>query len=112
LTRDPEDLPFAPTWSMSAGATYRFLENFKIAVDFAYFDSYNTVNPRYPGSRVEVDSFLLLNGKLSYEFRVPKSRIKGEVFAYGENLLDYDYQYKKDYPMPGINGMFGASFKF
>jgi iron complex outermembrane receptor protein len=112
LTRDPDDLPFAPTWSMSAGATYRFLENFKIAMDFAYFDSYNTVNPRYPGSRVEVDSFLLLNGKLSYEFRVPKSRIKGEVFAYGENLLDYDYQYKKDYPMPGINGMFGASFKF
>ncbi len=112
LTRNPDDLPFAPTWSMSAGATYRFLENFKIAMDFAYFDSYNTVNPRYPGSRVEVDSFLLLSGKLSYEFQVPGSRIKGEVFASGENLLDYDYQYKKDYPMPGINGMFGASFKF
>ena len=112
MTRDPEDLPFAPTWSASAGATYRFLKHFKLSMDMAYFDSYNTVNPRYPGSRVEVDSFLLVNAKLSYDFQIPGSKLKGQLFAAGENLLDYDYKYKKDYPMPGINGMFGASLKF
>jgi iron complex outermembrane receptor protein len=65
---------------------------------------------RYSGSREQVDGFLIFNAKLTYSFKVKALDMK--VFAAGENLTNQDYEYKPDYPMPGINGMLGVEFSF
>ena len=62
-------------------------------------------SPRSEGS-------FLLNGKISWDFKLSSPKIAGEIFLAGENLADQDYAYKKDYPMPGITGMVGVNLKF
>jgi outer membrane receptor protein involved in Fe transport len=36
----------------------------------------------------------------------------GEVYVAGENLTDKNYEYRPNYPMPGINGMLGVQLRF
>jgi len=62
-------------------------------------------------NNAEVDSYFLVNGKLSFGFTLEETGMEGEVFVAGENLTDTDYEYLPGYPMPGINGMLGVSFK-
>ncbi len=110
LDRSPEDTPYAPEWSGSAGVNWRFLKSFLLSVDAQYVDDYYVSDTRYAGSRAKADGFLIFNAKLSYNFRVKGIDMK--VFAAGENLTNQDYEYKPDYPMPGINGMLGVEFSF
>ena len=93
---------------------WSFLDNFTVSLDSQYLDSMTeTSQARKAGAEntAEVDSYFLLNGKLSYAFSLGESGMKGEVFVAGENLTDADYEYLPDYPMPGINGMLGVSFE-
>ncbi len=117
LDSEPEDLPYAPDTTVSAGITYRFLNSFKLCLDSQYVSKMNvgswarrkgTTNP------LSVDSFLLFNGKLSWFFKTKLGgwHGTGEVFLSGENLTNTDYEYKPGYPMPGINGMIGLSLNF
>ena len=114
--RSPDNLPYAPEWSASAGMNWRFLERFRLSLDALWQASQyvaNTRIPDYGGSSIaEVGGFFLLNGKISWEFPIPSPRMSGEIFLAGENLADQDYVYKKDYPMPGITGMVGLNLKF
>ncbi|HSW39840.1 MAG TPA: TonB-dependent receptor, partial [Acidobacteriota bacterium] len=115
LERNPSDLPYAPKGTFSAGVNWRFRESFQLAVDSQY------VSERYVGSRSRRDGFAnresvgshyLLNGKLSYLFRPGAGNMDIELYVFGENLTNADYEYKPGYPMPGINGMFGVAFRF
>ncbi|MEW6379914.1 MAG: TonB-dependent receptor plug domain-containing protein [bacterium] len=113
LDGDPYDLPNVLKWSGSAGATVRFLKHFQLSLDTLYLDEHYVTNPRFPGARDKVGSAALLNGKLSYNFTIqPVKKFDGQIYLAGENLLDREYEYKKDYPMPGINGMAGLTVKF
>src|SRR5208283_984188 len=43
LDANPSDLPYAPQWTASAGATYRFLQRFHLSVDSQYVGSENAL---------------------------------------------------------------------
>ncbi len=114
--RAPDNLPYCPEWSLSAGMNYRFLERFRLSLDALWQASQSVANTRvanYGGSSIaDVGGFFLLNGKISWEFKMQSPGLSGEIFLAGENLADQDYAYKKDYPMPGITGMVGLNLKF
>lgn len=114
--RSPGNLPYAPEWSASAGANWRFFEKFRLSLDTLWQASQYVANNRvadYGGSGIaEVGGFFLLNGKISWDFRLPSPKLSGEIFLAGENLADQNYAYKKDYPMPGITGMVGVNVQF
>ena len=114
--RSPANLPYVPEWSASAGMNWRFLERFRLSLDALWQASQYVANTRvanYGGSSIaEVGGFFLLNGKISWDFKLSSPKLAGEIFLAGENLADQDYAYKKDYPMPGITGMVGVNLKF
>jgi iron complex outermembrane receptor protein len=95
---------------------YRFFERFRLSLDALWQASQYVANTRvanYGGSSIaEVGGFFLLNGKISWDFKLSSPKLAGEIFLAGENLADQDYAYKKDYPMPGITGMVGVNLKF
>ena len=73
----------------------------------------NNRSLNYGGTSVtKVDGFWILNGKISWEFKLPSPKLRGDVFLAGENLTNVNYAYKKDYPMPGINCLLGVNIKF
>jgi len=115
LDADPEDLPYSPEWSGSSGVNYRFFERFQISFDGLYVDDqFVTSWARRAGavSVDKVDSYFLLNGKLTCDFRLPWHGIQSTAYVAGENLTDTDYEQKKGYPMPGLSGMVGVAFRF
>ena len=89
--------------------------DFKISIDTLYVDDqYVTSRARQEGTiNVDrVDSYFLLNAKISYDFVLPYKNLKCRVYLAGENLTDTDYEQKKGYPMPGISGMVGIDVRF
>jgi len=114
--REPENLPYAPCWSASAGLNWRFLGSFKISLDGQYVGGQYVANNRtanYGGGGIAlIDSFLLLNGKIAREFVWKSPSVSGEIYLAGENLANTSYAYRKDYPMPGIGGTVGVSMRF
>lgn len=115
LDTDPGDLPYAPKTTLSAGLNWRFLGNFQLSLDGQYVsDMHVTSQARRDGAAndTEVDSYALLNGKLSYLVRLDSWNMDAELFIAGENLTNAKYEYLPGYPMPGINGMVGMALKF
>ncbi len=115
LDSDPNDLPFAPKWTASAGLNYRFLERFKVSLDGLFVDEHFATSRARQEDTVNterVSSFFILNGKLTCDFSLPSCKADGYVYIAGENLTDTDYEFKPDYPMPGINGMVGLVLEF
>lgn len=114
--REPENLPYAPYWSASAGMNWRFLEPFKLSLDGQYVGGQYVANNRTAnyggGSIASIDSFFLLNGKIAREFVLKSPPVSGEIYLAGENLTNTGYAYRKDYPMPGISGTIGMSLNF
>jgi len=114
--QSPDNLPYAPDWSASAGFNYRFFRNFKLSADALYADNQYTANNRiagYGGSSIEaVGAYVLVNAKLGWEFRLKTLDARGEIYVAGENLTNEGYAFKKDYPMPGITGTAGVNLKF
>jgi len=115
LDKEPSDLPYAPAWSASGGLNFSFLQRFKLSLDALFVDDYFTGSrDRTQGfeNQEKIDSFFLLNGKLTYSFPLPWRDLSGQLFVAGENLTDTDYEYKQGYPMPGINGIGGLALEF
>jgi len=75
----PDNLPYAPEWSASAGMNWRFLERFRLSLDALWQGSQYVANNRvenYGGSSVaDVSGFFLLNSKISWEFRIPSPKM-------------------------------------
>ncbi len=118
LQTDPYDMPFAPDWTVSAGANWRFLKDFRISADalyreHMYTDSWARAVPAANPKRGKVGDAFLVNAKLSYFFDLPWMHLQqGEVFIAAENLTNETYEYAPGYPMPGTTWMFGASLTF
>ena len=115
LNTDPSDLPYAPEWTFSAGMNWRFLEKMKLSLDCQYVDQV-FVDAQVRRANAEnsssVDSYLLVNGKLSHEFLSHNSGADGEIYLAVENLTDADYEYYPGYPMAGTTGMIGVKFNY
>lgn len=115
LDADPFDLPYAPETTYSAGVSFRFFNAFTLDLDAQY------VNDMYVSSQArrataenseQVDDYTLVNGKLSYGFKLGSSGVSGKLFVAVENLMDTDYAYRYGYPMPGISPMGGINLTF
>lgn len=113
--RSPDNLPYAPKWTASAGGNLRLFQYLKISLDTICQDSQYVANNRnlnYGTGISPIDGFWILNGKISWEFSLTKPKLTGDVFLAAENLTDVNYAYKKDYPMPGMNCLLGVNIKF
>jgi len=111
----PDDLPYAPKWSGSAGLNWHLTEHLRLSVDGQH------VGKRYVASRgrtitalntVRLGSYTVLNARLAGDFALSAWQLAGEWFVAGENLGDAAYQQRAGYPMPGLNGSVGISLKF
>ena len=115
LDSEPSDLPYSPEWTFSTGMNYRFMKNFQLSIDTQYVDDqYVTSRARREGTvNLDlVDSYFLVNGKMSYDFILPGSNMDCQVFLAAENIFDTTYEQKKGYPMPDLNLMFGFAVNF
>jgi len=111
----PNDLPYVPELTASAGMNYSFLENCQISLDALYVGEHLvTSRVRREGAvnNEAVDSYILLNGKLTYDFPLRHGGLDCQVYLAGENLTDAEYEHKKSYPMPGISVMVGIVMEF
>ncbi len=115
LDADPSDLPYAPELTVSAGMNWTFLKKFKLSLDCEYLDDM-FVDAQLRNTTAQntqtVDSYFLMNGKISYTFTPEAFGSTVEVFLAGENLSDESYEYLPGYPMPGITGMAGIICQF
>jgi len=115
LDADPKDLPYSPERTFSSGINYLFRDNFKISIDALYVDGqYVTSRARQKGTINvdQVDSYFLMNGKISYDFVSLYGDVECRIYLAGENLTDTEYEQKKGYPMQGISGMVGIDVMF
>jgi iron complex outermembrane receptor protein len=113
LETTPEDLPYAPEWSVVAGATWQLSSRLTLNLDGSYVSSqYADSQVRANGApnRERVNAYALLNARLAYRLVDRNGRNRGEVFLAGENLLDRDYRYRPGYAMMGIGGTTGVRF--
>jgi len=111
----PGDLPYAPQWTASAGASYRFLKHFRLSVDSQYVGDQTALSRDRDFKAVNtsaINAYFLVNLRLSYDFSLPSWRLHGQIFVAGQNLTDANYQQQPGYPMPGINGMGGVKLEF
>ncbi len=115
LDTDPSDLPYAPEWTAGVGMNWRFFEKMKLSLDCQYVgDMFVDAQARRADAENtgSVDSYLLVNGKLSCAFFSHGSGAEGEIYLAVENLTDVDYEYYPGYPMPGTTGMIGIKFAY
>jgi outer membrane cobalamin receptor len=106
---DPSPIPFTPKWTFSGGAVAT-VSLFRIAVDAQWVDDRYTGNLRFPGAPAFVESYFLLNGRVTAKL---DALVPGlEAFVAGENLTDSEFAYRPGYPMPGASASFGASVRF
>ena len=111
LDPDPSDLPYAPDVTVSWGMNWGFLDRFKLSLNSSYVSSVHVssqVRRLNSENSTTVDSYFLVNGKISYALDLKDAGYKASIFLAGENLTDTDYAYQSGYPMPGINGMIGV----
>jgi iron complex outermembrane receptor protein len=115
LDAEPKDLPYSPEWTFSSGINYLFLNDFQISVDTQYVDEqYVTSRARREGTinMDQVDSYFLINSKVSYDFILPYGNTGCQAYIALENLTDTEYEQKKGYPMQGIGCMLGIDVSF
>jgi iron complex outermembrane receptor protein len=105
----PAEIPFTPEWTFSGGAVAT-VSVFRIAVDAQWVDSRVAGNLRFPGALAKVDSYFLLNGKMTAKLDALLPGLS--AFVAGENLTGSDYAYRPGYPMPGATASFGVDTRF
>ena len=108
----PEDVPNLPKWTFSAGLAYKPHERWDLNFDAQYVGKQYILNPRFNPNQVSIEEFLLLNGRLAYNFTTPENVWKGTVYIAVENIADEAYDYRPGYPMPGRGVTVGMDIKF
>jgi outer membrane cobalamin receptor len=118
---EQDHLPYTPGFQLQVGATWAFLENFRLFLDMQHLrDLYQGTNYRTSGFNFgtlgdsdKLDDSTLVNAKLSYCFDYRPWRLsEAELFVAVNNIFDEDYGYAKGYTMPGTTFFVGTSLKF
>lgn len=82
------EFAFAPRWTGSIGGTYRFHENFSLALSASYTDG---VFDGADNNPIELsDGYLIVDGRLAYE------KDNWSAYVYGRNLLGEEYISRRD----------------
>lgn len=112
LDKSPTDLPNAPDYTLTAGIGIDTDIGVSVSMDAERIGERYNYNPRFPGVRQALDPYNLVNARLQY--RLPKrwQNLGIALWLAGENLLDTDYEYKPDYPMPGATVSGGIKFQW
>ncbi len=111
-------MPYSPKWAVQAGAAWRMAEHWKLYADALYVnDLWSGTNTRpagfsYGSGSQKLKDFFLVNAKLTYSFEAPQGLPKhGEVYVAVNNLLNRDYAWDANYPMPGVTAFVGVKFE-
>ncbi|WP_461208814.1 TonB-dependent receptor [Desulfocurvus sp. DL9XJH121] len=118
LTRQntrPADMPYAPETTVSAGFNWQFLKDFELSMDCEYVsDMYALKQTRKSGATntEEVEEHFLVNARLGWTVLLETWDTEAEFYVSLQNITDESYEYKPEYPMPGINGMIGMKLTF
>jgi len=131
--RTVDKLPHTPKFALQAGLNWRFLESFRLNLDYQHLkgiyagtlwrDTDYFVSPaanpnRDLTERDKLKDINVVNLRLGYQFDYQPWRLsEGEFFISVDNLFNAEYAYKKDqdkipYYMPGTTFMAGFDFKF
>jgi len=114
-------MPYTPRFAFQAGATWNFLERFRLYVDVQYLqDVYagtsarsGTFNYSQLTESSKLDDITLLNARLSYRFNYGSLRLSNsEIFLAVSNVLNQEYEYARGYRMPGATVFAGFRVKF
>jgi iron complex outermembrane receptor protein len=117
-------LPYTPAIGVNAGFTFSFWK-LKLSGDYQH------INGLYAGTLMRaggnddgsvfaepnelnrLDPINLLNLRLSYGFDHEPWRIrKGEIYISARNVLNQEYEYYRNYPMPGLSLTGGMKLTF
>ncbi len=115
LRATPADLPYTPQTTVTMGMNLRFLQDWQLSLDAQYVNRmYAEPQYRLNGgtTRERVPSFFVVNGKVSYDFRIRPTTSSGVLFLAVENITDTRYEYRPDYPMAGISALAGVELRF
>ncbi|MCL2763117.1 MAG: TonB-dependent receptor plug domain-containing protein [Treponema sp.] len=109
-------MPFTPTFSLSAGFRWVFLDNFYLSGDLQYLHDLYTgwLSPSSaPAAAHTLNDIFLLNLRLGFNFTKTQWRLAdSELFISVNNVCNTQYEYYTGYVMPGITYMLGCSFRF
>jgi len=101
-----EKTPRAPGLSISAGANYRVLPGWRLALDLEYVGEQYAYNGRSgDGAVAEVEqlgSHFVVNGGIGYDFSAHVPGLS-ELSLEAGNLTNEEYCFQPGYPMPGRN---------
>jgi iron complex outermembrane receptor protein len=106
LDTNPNDVPDAPRWALSAGASYA-IDRWRFNLDLEFVDDRFVQNPRYAAVGTEVDDYYLIHARVGYRLTD-----YGELYMAVENVTGKEYEYLPGYPMPGTNWMLGTRVTF
>ena len=109
--RDPRGPSIRAHPSGQRRENLRFLERFKLSLDARYMDDFEQASPRLAEASRTIGNFLLVNARLGYELPLPGDRVVPSCSSPREPHR-YGRRIQTGYPMPGINGMIGATVSF
>jgi vitamin B12 transporter len=94
-----------PKHTILMSADAQLGERWRVSGEIKY--AADNVDVVYPSTLVDMDDYVILNAKVSYQFSD-----QAEVYLRGENLLNQKYQVVKDYNTAGISAFLGLKAKF
>ena len=97
----PDDVPYQPERTCTAGITWNPNKRWRHSVDLRYSDDFFAGNQRFPAPTTNVEGTTIINIRSSRKFTDAIAKNKGEYFIAIENLMDREYELKPGYPMPG-----------
>lgn len=116
-----DHMPYTPRFALQAGATWKFLDHYKLFMDVQHFSNLyastasrtGTFNYTQLTDNYKLNDITLCNAKLSYSFDFKTLRLNdSEIFFAVNNIANQYYEYAKGYSMPGITFFGGYSVKF
>jgi outer membrane cobalamin receptor len=108
-TTTPDDFPYTPGYTFTAGLNIAPFENLGIDLIIQAVDEHYTGDPRTPAkATVLVEDYVLCNANISYNIQsLLGTSNRAVVFLFIENLGNTKYYLKPGYPMPGTTTMAG-----
>ncbi len=116
-----EQMPYTPRFALQGGATWKFLDHYKLFMDVQHFSNLyastvsrtGTFNYTQLGDSYKLNDITLCNARLSYSFDYKRLRLNdSEIFFAVNNIFNQHYEYARGYSMPGITFFGGYTVRF
>lgn len=109
LKTEPDDLPNSPEYTVTAAIGTAIIPQISLHLDAEWIGERYNYNSRFPGERIKLDSYSLVNARVNYS---PHFLSGCSLWMSLENITDEAYAYKDDYPMPGRTVSGGLDIRF